>query len=193
MSLVHSYSVDSTSSTATIATLPFQNDLANNSSNGLYEDRNHFQAIFSNDSRFFDTSLHLFKSYCTLGYIQSKEEKSRKLHVPFISTTSFRGHKHRWRPQLFTSKSTNEHENRILKAFLTPTLLRKSSNLFSKKIVLKYFFLSRIDYSTSNQSDSGISTTEPRKSPMVAHYQPLPVPIITLTDDNEADVIITRL
>jgi hypothetical protein len=132
MSIVHSISVDSSTSTATMTTIP-PIDLANNSSNGLYEDRDHFQAIFSNDSRFFDTSLHLFKSYCTLGYIQSKQEKSPKVHVPFLSTTTSHGHKSRWRTRLLGSNHSNNHENGILKAFLTPTLLRKSGNLMLKK------------------------------------------------------------
>ena len=132
MSLKHSASIDSTSSTATMATVSPQIDQAN----GLYEDRDHFQAIFSNDSRFFDTSLHLFKSYCMLGYIQSNEEKPRKLQLPFGSTASFRGQKHRWRPRLFTSHSTNEHENGVSKVFLTPTLLRKSSKLFIANEIL---------------------------------------------------------
>src|SRR4051794_12956597 len=109
MSLSHSISVDSSSSTATMATMP-PTDLANNSSNGLYEDRDHFQAIFSNDSRFFDTSLHLFKSYCSLGYIQSNEGKLRKLHIPFLTRAST-GYKRRWRPQLSEPSHNDNNRN----------------------------------------------------------------------------------
>jgi hypothetical protein len=128
--------MDSSSSTATITTIP-PIDLANNSSNGLYEDRDHFHAIFSNDSRFFDTSLHLFKSYCALGYIQSNDEKHKNLQVPIL-TTSSHGHKHRWRPRLLGFNHNNDNHNGILKAFLTPTLFRKNG---------KCFFFLRINFS----------------------------------------------
>jgi len=128
MSIVHSISVDSSSSTATMTTIP-SIDLANNLSNNLYEDRDHFQAIFSNDSRFFDTSLHLFKSYCALGYIQSNEEKNKKFDVPILTTASH-GHKHRWRTRLLGLNYDNHNHNGVLKAFLTPTLLRKNGKFF---------------------------------------------------------------
>ena len=123
MSIKHSNSVDSSSSTATMATIP-SNDFPDNSANQLYEDRTHFQAIFSNDSRFFDTSLHLFKSYCALGYIQSNEEKVRKHHVPFL-TAPTHGHRHRWKARLLGIDQENGHQNGTIKAFLTPTLLRR--------------------------------------------------------------------
>ena len=125
MSIVHSNSVDSSSSTATMTTLPSSSDLPNNTANQLYEDRTHFQAIFSNDSRFFDTSLHLFKSYCGLGYIPSNESKSRKHHVPFL-TAPTHGHRHRWKARLLGSNQENDHQNGTIKALLTPILLRKS-------------------------------------------------------------------
>jgi hypothetical protein len=143
MSLLHSISVDSSSSTATMATIP-TGDLANNNSNGLYEDRDHFQVIFSNDSRFFDTSLHLFKSYCALGYIQTNNEKNNKFHVPILTTTTDE-HKHRWRPRLL-GLNNNNNNNGILKAFLTPTLLKKKGQMFFSKLTFlnKYsFFLNR--------------------------------------------------
>ncbi len=126
MSMSHSNSVDSSSSTATMTTIPPM-DLANNSSNGLYDDHDHFQAIFSNDSRFFDTSLHLFKSYYALGYIESNNDKQKK---PFLTTTTSNGQKHRWRTRLLGSGHDHENHNGILKAFLTPTLLRKSGKSF---------------------------------------------------------------
>ncbi len=128
MSIGHSISVDSSSSTATMTTIP-SIDLANNLSNNLYEDRDHFQAIFSNDSRFFDTSLHLFKSYCALGYIPSNEEKNKKFGVPILTTASH-GHKHSWRPRLLGLNYHSDNHNGVLKAFLTPTLLRKNGKIF---------------------------------------------------------------
>lgn len=174
MSFKRTISIKSTASTSTITTLR-SNDLQNNTSNDLYEDRDHFQAIFTNDSRFFDTSLHLFKSYSALGYIQSNNDKTA---ITGSSTTHM--HKHRWRPRLL---STNHHEHQHtggLKAFLTPTLLRKSGP------------------GTSNRSDSGISTNEPMnssgKSPMIVHYKQTSIPNIQITStDEESEVTITRL
>jgi len=113
-------SIKSTTSTSTMTTLP-SNDLHNNTSNDLYEDRDHFQAIFTNDSRFFDTSLHLFKSYAALGYIQFNDDKNS---LSINSKTH--GHKHRWRPRLLATNHSEHHHTGVLKAFLTPTLLRKS-------------------------------------------------------------------
>jgi hypothetical protein len=55
-----------------------QNEQPIDPSNILYNDRQNYQVIFTNDSRFFDTSLHLFKSYCDLEYIKSDKKKSRK-------------------------------------------------------------------------------------------------------------------
>jgi hypothetical protein len=142
MSIPHSVSVDSSSSTATMTTISPM-DLENNSSNELYEDHDHFQAIFSNDSRFFDTSLHLFKSYYALGYIESNNDKQKKLHVPFLTTTTTsNGQKHSWRTRLLGSSHDHENHNGILKAFLTPTLLRKSGKsflFFELNFYYKYF------------------------------------------------------
>lgn len=141
MSIVRSISIDSTSSTGTMQAI----DLAKNSSNGLYDDGDHFQAIFTNDSRFFDTSLHLFKSYSALGYIQINDEQYRKHLAPNLQTTS-NGHKHRWRPRLLGLNHNNDNQNGTLKAFLTPTLLKKQSKLFSQFIFFKInisFFTNR--------------------------------------------------
>jgi len=60
---------------------------ANNheNSNVLYNDHEHYEVIFKNDSRFFDTSLHLFKSYRKRGYLPPKTKKRGKsplLSVP---------------------------------------------------------------------------------------------------------------
>lgn len=52
---------------------------------------------------------------------------------------------------------------------------------------------------SSNRSDSGISTNEPippsGKSPMIVRYQHSSVPTISVTnnDDDDSDVVITRL
>ncbi len=58
-----------------------------------------------------------------------------------------------------------------------------------------YFFF--IEYSTSNRSDSGISTNEPinkqQKSSLIVQYQPSSIPTVIITDDNEPEVTITRL
>jgi hypothetical protein len=127
MSLVQSRNVGSSSSIATMTTLS-PTDLAPDSSNMLYEDRDHFQSIFSNDSRFFDTSLHLFKSYSSLGYIELNDnEKPKKLHIPFL-TTSSNGHKHRWRTRLLGIGYNDDNHQGTLKAFFTPTLLKKTGN-----------------------------------------------------------------
>ena len=49
----------------------------NENSNVLYNDREHYNVIFENDSRFFDTSLHLFKTYRQRGYVPSSYKKNR--------------------------------------------------------------------------------------------------------------------
>jgi hypothetical protein len=120
MSILHSISIDSSTSTATMTTID-----PPDASNDLYEDRDHFQAIFTNDSRFFDTSLHLFKSYYAMGYIPSDDEKYKKLHVPSLRTTS-NGQKNRWRPRLLGLNHNNDNYEGTLKGFLTPILLRKN-------------------------------------------------------------------
>ena len=55
----------------------------NENSNVLYNDREHYEIIFKNDSRFFDTSLHLFKSYRKRGYLPPMTKKRGK--SPFLS------------------------------------------------------------------------------------------------------------
>lgn len=121
MSMTRSISVGSSASTATMTTIS-PNDLAADTSNDLYENREHFQAIFTNDSRFFDTSLHLFKSYYALGYIHADEEKSDRLSVPNLTTSN--GRRHRWKTRFLGSK--HDHHDGTLKNFLTPILLRKN-------------------------------------------------------------------
>lgn len=116
MSLVQSISIDSSSSIDTMSTIP-STDITQN----LYENRDHFQAIFTNDSRFFDTSLHLFKSYASMGYISSNGIKTKtQLLSPLTG-----GHRHRWRTRLLGPRHHEHHPIDTLKALLTPTLLRK--------------------------------------------------------------------
>ncbi|CAF1019254.1 unnamed protein product [Adineta steineri] len=183
MSISRSVSINSSTSTATMTTIS-PTDLVANSSNGLYENREHFQAIFTNDSRFFDTSLHLFKSYYSLGYIPSDDEKHKKLHVPIITTTTASRQKHRWKPRLLGLHHNNNNSNHegTLKAFLTPILLRKNDQI------------------NRARSESGNSTHElnnrQEKSSMIVHYQQALVPNINISDDmrsDESEVTITRL
>ena len=122
MSISHSDSIDSLASTATVTTIS-PNVLAPVSSNALYEDQEHFQAIFSNDSRFFDTSLYLYKSYSKLGYIQSNMEKVRKRRFPILKTSSH-GYRHRWKQRLIgLGHSRDSHP-----VLSTAPLLRKNGN-----------------------------------------------------------------
>ncbi|CAF3788015.1 unnamed protein product [Rotaria magnacalcarata] len=116
----------SSSSIVSDATLT-QNDLANDSSNLRYENRDHFQSIFTNDSRFFDTSLHLFKSYAALGYIQSNTNDNKNIPVPILTTESH-GRRHRMKARLLNLTNNPDTSKGALKDFLTPTLLRKTDN-----------------------------------------------------------------
>lgn len=105
-------------------------DLANDTSNRLYDDRDHFQSIFTNDSRFFDTSLHLFKSYAELGYISFGDEQNQHFELPNVTATSH-GLRHRWKLRLLSlanGAQINHTPNGKLKGFLTPTLLKKNGN-----------------------------------------------------------------
>lgn len=47
-------------------------------SENMYNDAEHYRSIFTNDSRFFDTSLHLYRSYQRLGYIDSENGKTKR-------------------------------------------------------------------------------------------------------------------
>ena len=62
-----------------------------------------------------------------MGYIQSNDEKHKKLHVPLLRLPSNRP-KHRWRPRLLGSNQNDDNPNGILKTILTPILLRKNGN-----------------------------------------------------------------
>ncbi len=75
-----SYSIHSTDSTSSSNTMPTNqlNEQPLEQSNILYNEHQNYQIIFTNDSRFFDTSLHLFKCYRKSGYIQSDNKKPKK-------------------------------------------------------------------------------------------------------------------
>ena len=81
MSLSYSASTGSTSSSNTTPAYQQPNGQEMDPSNILYNDHQNYQIIFSNDSRFFDTSLHLYKSYKKLGYAPNNK-KSKKSKVP---------------------------------------------------------------------------------------------------------------
>jgi len=80
MSITRSISTNSTSSSNITPTVQ-PNGQRIDPSNILYNDHQNYQTIFTNDSRFFDTSLHLFKSYCDLGYIKLHNKKSKKIYL----------------------------------------------------------------------------------------------------------------
>lgn len=83
MSLSHSISTDSTSSLNTTPAHQQSNEQGMDPSNILYNDHQNYRTIFSNDSRFFDTSLHLYKSYKKLGYVpNNKKPKKSKFSSP---------------------------------------------------------------------------------------------------------------
>lgn len=101
MSRTLSISTDSLSSSTTMPKLP-PNESTMDPSNILYNDRENYQIIFTNDSRFFDTSLHLFKSYRDLGYIQLDNKKSKKNGYSSSSNTvksQTNGFNDSWRPK----------------------------------------------------------------------------------------------
>ena len=129
MSITHSISNDSTSSSATISTIQ-RNDQPIDASNILYNDRQHYQTIFTNDSRFFDTSLHLFKSYRGLGYIKLDNEKPKRRLFPSSSSTLkpfSNGSNNRWQPKLAGFSSNHDIHGNI-NGTLRPPLLRNYGN-----------------------------------------------------------------
>jgi hypothetical protein len=104
MSVTKSVSTDSTSSSTQM------NEQQMDPSNILYNDHQNYHTIFTNDSRFFDTSLHLFKSYCDLGYIQLDDKKSQKSSfsnsINTLKPPQSNGYHSRWRSKP-TGFSTN--------------------------------------------------------------------------------------
>lgn len=105
MSVTNSISTNSTSS----STHPNEQQI--DPSNILYNDHQNYQIIFTNDSRFFDTSLHLFKSYCDLGYVKYDEKKPKK-NVYVTPTNPLQpqsnGHNSHWRPKPTGFSSTHD-------------------------------------------------------------------------------------
>ncbi|UJR21403.1 hypothetical protein I4U23_024493 [Adineta vaga] len=183
MSMSRSISIGSSASTATMTTIS-PDDLAVNSSNNLYENREHFQSIFTNDSRFFDTSLHLFKSYYALGYIQTEDEKYDKQSVSHLttSTSTSNSHKHRWKTRLLGFHHNHDNNHGTIKGFLTPILLRKSDHINRNQ-------------NESNNSIKELDNQYPKNS-FVVHYQSTSIPTITVSDEtksDESEVTITRL
>jgi len=115
MSLSNSISTDSTSSLTTIPTTQMDEQEID-PSNILYNNHQNYRTIFTNDSRFFDTSLHLFKSYCNSGYIQLDDKKSKKSLFSTSTATlkpQSNGHNNRWRskPTGFSSNHDIDGNN----------------------------------------------------------------------------------
>ena len=114
MSLSQSISTGSTSSSNTIPPMQL-NEPEMDPSNILYNDHQNYQTIFTNDSRFFDTSLHLYKSYRKLGYIQSDKRKPLKVTVIPPSTNTLKpqinGYHHQSRSK--STGSANNHRTHL--------------------------------------------------------------------------------
>ncbi|CAF3334073.1 unnamed protein product [Rotaria socialis] len=186
MSFKHQRRTNSTTSSNTTPSLP-PNDETMDPSNLLYNDRQNYQIIFSNDSRFFDTSLHLFKSYCDLGYIKVDKKKSKKNPPSSSSSNTLRPPSSglsRWRP-----KTTG---------FSSDFDAQRNSNGLSNKIS----FLRNGDHLSSQRSGPGPSKLKPTRmkrenSPVAVAYQDETMvsehPITDSDSSDEPDVRITRL
>ncbi|CAF0821876.1 unnamed protein product [Rotaria sp. Silwood1] len=184
MSLTHSVSTNSTSSSATVSTMP-PNKETIDPSNILYNDRQNYQAIFSNDSRFFDTSLHLFKSYCELGYIQLDNKKSKRNSYISSSTNTPKppsnGFNSRGRPK---STGFSSYQN-----------IHGNSNGSLNKLP----FIRSLDNSISRRSDPGSlksksTKTKPEKSALTVFYpEPSIHPDTNSDSSDDPDIIVTRL
>ncbi|CAF0990123.1 unnamed protein product [Rotaria sordida] len=183
MSLKYSASTNSISSSTTVPTIPL-NEETIDPSNILYNDRQNYQIIFSNDSRFFDTSLHLFKSYCDLGYIQLDNKKSKRISYASSSTNTFKSQSNgfnRWR--------------------LKPPAFSSNQNIHGspRESVNKPPFIRYHDYSISRRSDPGSSKSKSTKikreqSPLVISYQEQSIHPVTYSDSSDdPDIIVTRL
>ena len=203
MSVRRSVSSDSSSSTNTASAVA-----GNDASNLLYNDRQNYQIIFKNDSRFFDTSLHLFKSYCDLGYVKSENEKSkRRFFSSSSSSSSSNTHKSRsngstsrWRPPVVGFSSNNDKMGTPQKTSKTPFLRNYGRN---RRFDCAEFPLARrVDHSISHRSDPGSSKTAASK--MKREKMPSIVPVYRQsmsmnrserTDDSsdDPDIIVTRL
>lgn len=123
-----SYSIHSTDSTSSSNTMP-TNQQQLDPSNILYNDHQNYQIMFTNDSRFFDTSLHLYKSYRESGYIQSNKKKPKK--SLFSSSTNMlkpqsNGH-HDHERSKSTGFKTNHEVNGCNDATLKPATSKNNS------------------------------------------------------------------
>ncbi|UJR28027.1 hypothetical protein I4U23_009286 [Adineta vaga] len=183
-----SISTNSTSSSSVPMNKKRVNEPVMDPSNLLYNDHQNYQIIFTNDSRFFDTSLHLFKSYCDLGYIQSNQKKSKK-SLQSSSSNAFElqtnGFNSRWRPKP-AGFSSNHDNNRNINATLKPSFVRHH------------------DHSISHRSDPGTSKIITSKitqhnSPLIVSSQRQSMPVWNHSspndedDSDDPDIIVTRL
>ncbi|CAF0827327.1 unnamed protein product [Adineta ricciae] len=189
MSADRSISTNSTSSASAPVSKKRLNEPMIDPSNLLYNDRQHYQIIFTNDSRFFDTSLHLFKSYCDLGYIESDQKKSKK-NLPPLSSSTFKsqtsGFNSRWRPKPVGFSSNHDANG--------------NTNGFLKQPFARYH-----DYAMSHRSDPGTSKVITSKftrenSPLVVSSQRQSMPVWNQPSENhvdddsdDPDIIVTRL
>ncbi|CAF1251257.1 unnamed protein product [Rotaria magnacalcarata] len=187
MSFKHQRRINSTTSSNTTPSL-LPDDETMDPSNLLYNDRQNYQIIFSNDSRFFDTSLHLFKSYCDLGYIKVDKKKSKKNPPSSSSSNTLRppssGLNSRWRPR--TTGFSSDFD------------AQRNSNGLSNKLS----FLRNRDHSSSQRSDPGPSKLKSTRmkrdsSPLAISYQDKTMvsahPITDSDSSDEPDIIVTRL
>jgi len=176
MSVTRSTSTDSTSSSNTMPVIQL-NDQQIDPSNILYNDHQNYQIIFTNDSRFFDTSLHLFKSYCDLGYIQLDNKKSKK-HLFSTSTNTLKkqsngnnNRKKSKRPGFNSDQNIDGNNNGTLKPSLSRndrSLSQRSDPGSSKPIMPKvkrdnsYIVSQQRQWTPSNHSPTnGDSSDDP--------------------------------
>lgn len=185
MSLTPSISTGSTSSSNTNHRMQSNEQDDVDPSNRLYNDHQNYQIIFSNDSRFFDTSLHLYKSYRKLGYIQINSQNGKnnsrlKLNTTLrtstnnISNTKSSGASH---------YNRNNHDNNTT---LKPqmristdqrSVSNSSNNIRSSKLVSNISLSDDRPWPTRNNNENDHNNNNNHDD----------------DDDDEADIIITRL
>ena len=98
----------------------------NDPSNMLYNDSEHYQNIFKNDSRFFDTSLHLFQCYRNLGYIESNYQKAKKRGFSTTSNSNTVRSGSNGLDTLFRSRQPGFSSNQNMNGTLKPNLTRNA-------------------------------------------------------------------
>jgi len=129
MSTTHSIDTDSTSSSNTMPTRSW-NEQQIDPSNILYNDHQNYQIIFTNDSRFFDTSLHLFKSYRDLGYIPLDNKKSKK-KVYFLLQQILLNHN---QTELIGEENQNEQD--LVVILILMEIIMEHHNLHLQKVTV---------------------------------------------------------